>query len=478
MGRFVAYEGIDSKSSSIITGSLETTGTVTALTDVIATGDLYSAGMDNTAQANFVGYNASSGKLTYFSTGSYKNPSISGLSVTNVVFDVTITPSDANWTIQALLSSDPSSAGNATINNSDPSLVTRVAFWKTANSSVNMTTPLTQLSPGSIITLSEAGSPSGTGQYLITGKTVSTNVVSYTLSYITGAASTFSVSVALRIQTDLGIFEYDLAPGYNYLNIRNNGSVTDKLRLRYEAATGGFPDGGMYIPVQILNNASGNAYCIDYIGDNETYNWDLAGFTGTLSSTNPAIGHLTNTFNPGDRFIGTFLVWGEGTNEGIVPQHWALYNSAGEFSLSHGDKPTQYYQNTFDNDLRINKTSVPNFYELNGGTMMIEPTGGTSDRLIIGLGDLLTDFACSVNNISGANLLQINIITPSAKNGWNIYWVGYVSSATERYRLVNTSVNGGVGTNGPKKLDWSGRLEVSVDYSESKIMIWSSNWEN
>ena len=91
---------------------------------------------------------------------------------------------------------------------------------------------------------------------------------------------------------------------------------------------------------------------------------------------------------------------------------------------------------------------------------------------------MLTDYSVAINNINGSNLVQLNIITPTAKNGWDIHWLGYRSSTTERYRLVNVSINGGVGTNSPIKLDWSGRAEVSVDYSESKIFIWSSNWEN
>ena len=465
-------------------GNETPTSALTVQGDISASGDLYAAGLDNTAQANFAGYNTSTGKITYFSTGSFKNPSIAGMTATNVVFDVTIAPGDANWTLSSVtVTTEPTLAGRASINNSSPNLVTQVAFWKTANGSVDMSGPLTQLAPGSIITISENGSPSGTAKYLVTLKNVNPNTVSYNVSYLSGAANTFSVGASIGITTDLAIFEYDLAPGYNYLNIRNNGSSNDRLRLRYEAATGTYPDGGGYIPVQILCNGSGQAYSIDYIGDNKTYSWDVTDVTGTFSSTNPAIGYLTNTFNPGDRFVGSFLVWGEGLNEGIVPQHWALYNSAGEISLSHRDKPTHYYQNTYDNELRITMTSTDgtgtqvNLTELNGGTINIDPQGGSTDKLILGLGSLLSDWGCSVNNISGANGLAINIVTPSSKNGWNVYWVGYVSSTNERYRLVNTSINGGTGVNAPKDLDWSGRLNISVDYSESKIIIWSSNWE-
>jgi len=450
--------------------------------------DIFAPNLDNTTQNNVVGFNSTTGKLTYFSTGSFiidtgslQNPSISRdapSGVSNVVFDVNFTSAEAEWNIQALLSSDPTSAGNATINNSSPALVTRVAFWKIATGAVDKGTKLTQLAPGSIITLSEDASPAASGSYRVTGKTVSTNVVSYTLSYIEGATSTFSVSTPLQITTTLGVFEHDLTPGYNYLNIRNNGTTSDRLRLRYEAATSGYPDGGGYIPVQILCNGSGNGFNIDYIADFKTYAFDLSGFTGTWSATDPVTGFITNDFKPGDRFISSFLVWGEGNNEGIVPQNWTVYQSDSALEPSDRTVPTQYYQNTFDTDERITTTTIPNLFELNGGTINIDPTGGTSDRLILGLGSLLTDYSVAINNVNGSNLVELNIITPTAKNGWNIYWLGYRTSATERYRLVNVSINGGVGTNSPIKLDWSGRAEVSVDYSEGKIFIWSSNWEN
>jgi hypothetical protein len=344
---------------------------------------------------------------------------------------------------------------------------------------VDKGTKLTQLAPGSIITLSEDASPAASGTYRVTGKTVSANVVSYTLSYIEGATSTFSVSVPLQITTVEGVYEYTLAQGYNYLNIRNNGSLLNRLRLRYEAATSTYPDGGGYIPIQILCNGAGAGYSIDYIADIKAYTWaEGNGATGIWSSTDPVVGFITNDFKPGDRFISSFLVWGEGNNEGIVPQHWTVYQSDTALEPSDRTVPTQYYQNTFDTDERITTTTIPNIYELNGGTINIDPTGGTSDRLILGLGGLLTDYSVAINNINGANLVQLNIITPTAKNGWNIYWLGYRNSTDERYRLVNVSINGGVGTNSPIKLDWSGRAEVSVDYSESKIFIWSSNWEN
>lgn len=54
MGFFQASNGIDSKS------------TISGSGDIVAVGDLYSKGMDNTTQNNIVGYDTSNGKLTYF----------------------------------------------------------------------------------------------------------------------------------------------------------------------------------------------------------------------------------------------------------------------------------------------------------------------------------------------------------------------------------------------------------------------------
>lgn len=476
----------------VSTTSERTALTLSASGDAYFSYDIFAPNLDSTSQPNVVGFNTTTGELTYFSTGSFisetlntgslQNPSISRdavSGVTNVVFDVDIATSDANWTIESVsIGGTPSGAGKARINNSSPASVTQFSVWKTANSSVDMSSPLEQLAPGSIITLTAVGGNTATGTYRITVKSLVANAVTYTVSYIEGAAFTFAVGATFTIDTVEGVFEYDLQPGYNYLNIRNNGSASDRLRLRYEAATGEYPDGGGYIPVQILCHSSGQGYSLDYIADNRTYAWSLTGYTGVWSSTNPVIGFITNDFKPGDRFISSFLVWGEGNNEGIVPQNWTVYQNDTALEPSDRTVPTQYYQNTFNSDERITTTTIPNLYELNGGTINIDPTGGESDKLILGLGGLLTDYSTAVNNVNGANLVILNIVTPTAKNGWSIYWLGYRSSTNERYRIVNTSINGGVGTNSPVKLDWSGRAEISVDFSESKIFVWSSNWEN
>ena len=150
-----------------------------------------------------------------------------------------------------------------------------------------------------------------------------------------------------------------------------------------------------------------------------------------------------------------------------------LYYAA---SPSQVARPTIYYQNTFNNTLIINDSSTPNIFDIQNGTVNIDPTGGSTDKLIIGLGGALTDFSCAVNNINFANEIDFQITTPSAKNGWNIYWFGYVSSINEIWGQASVSINGGVGVVSPRKIDNTGRIEISMDYSESKIFIWGSNW--
>ena len=51
-------------------GNLTPPTALTVQGDISASGDLYAAGLDNTAQINVVGYNTTSGKLTYFPTTS------------------------------------------------------------------------------------------------------------------------------------------------------------------------------------------------------------------------------------------------------------------------------------------------------------------------------------------------------------------------------------------------------------------------
>ena len=166
------------------------------------------------------------------------------------------------------------------------------------------------------------------------------------------------------------------------------------------------------------------------------------------------------------------------TSQTIPPVVWDSSNGLLYYAAypSQVSRPTIYYNNTFDNTLTINDSSTPNIFEIQGGTLNIDPQGGSTDKLIIGLGGALTDFSCAVNNVSGANSLDIQVTTPSAKNGWNVYWFGYVSSTNERWRVVDVGINGGTGVTSDRKIDWSGRIEVSMDYSEGDIFIWGSNW--
>lgn len=287
-------------------------------------------GISNADQANLMQYNTSTGEVTFGDGDRFRNPSIgldapSGASF--VGFDVDIANSDANWNIQALLSSDPTSAGQAMVNSANPASVTRAAFWKIANNGVNMTAPLTQLSTSSSLFLDR--SSGNTGLYRIVGKTVSPNVVSYNLVYLSNAAGNFVVGGPMRIVTSIGVFERSLSPGYNYLSINNSGEVGDKIRFRYEAATGAFPDGGGYIPYEIYN--SGNeGFDVEYIVNLANYNFaEGNGFTGTISGISPNIKTLVSNLSPGERLIGSFMVWGEGQNEGLIPQHWARITTNG-----------------------------------------------------------------------------------------------------------------------------------------------------
>ena len=139
-------------------------------------------------------------------------------------------------------------------------------------------------------------------------------------------------------------------------------------------------------------------------------------------------------------------------------------------------RPKILYQNTFNTTLTINNQSTTTIFDIQNGTLNIDPQGGSTDKLVVGLAAMLTDFSCAVNNISGANPLDFQVTTPSGINGWYVYWFGYVSSTNERWRVVDTSVNGGTGVTSSRKLDYTGRAEISMDYSEKIIAIWSSNW--
>jgi hypothetical protein len=203
--------------------------TLSASGDAYFSYDIFAPNLDNVSQNNVVGWNSSTGELTYFATPS--NVLSRPTSATSVVFDVDV---DAAWTNLATSTGpNPTSAGQFTTNSATPGSVTQIKINKTANSAVDQTNQLEDLAVSSSITITQAGGGTGFGNYRIVTKTDNTSYMTYDVVNWGSSGGTFDNTQISTIETDgRGAYEYILSSGYNLLDVRNNGDVADSFRLK------------------------------------------------------------------------------------------------------------------------------------------------------------------------------------------------------------------------------------------------------
>ena len=129
--------------------------------------------------------------------------------------------------------------------------------------------------------------------------------------------------------------------------------------------------------------------------------------------------------------------------------------------------------------ITFNASSTPTIFQLNGGTILAYPFSITTGKVVVGLADVLTDFQISIINYTGVSeSLPIQITTPNSPGGliWDVYFTGYVSSTNEIWWEQFLNQNSGAGITPSRELDQSGRIEIAMDFSNTTIVCWGSNW--
>ena len=127
----------------------------------------------------------------------------------------------------------------------------------------------------------------------------------------------------------------------------------------------------------------------------------------------------------------------------------------------------------------FNASSVPTIFQINGGTVLAYPNTTSTGRVIIGLADVVTDYQVSIVNYGGTTeSLPIQITTPNSPGGlvWDVYFTGYISSTNEIWWEQFLNQNSGAGITPSRELDQSGRIEITMDFSNTTIVCWGSNW--
>ena len=283
--------------------------------------DVFTPNLNNTSQANVVGFNSSTGQLTYFTTpGTLTRPT----SATNIIYDVDIPA--VGWTFSSVTNGNPTSAGQISVNTSTATSVTTVKVNKTANGSSDQSTQLEGLAVSSSFTLVQAGGGVGTGEYRIVTTTDNTSYMTYAVTYMGGGSGTYDVASVVTFETNDSdtFYEHVLNDGYNYLNIRNNGDGDDAIR--FKAPNNISPGSKVMIEAQI--NASSQTIGFTYQARSGSVSP-----TGQVNKALYTIGDSGTATAPlldsNDIAVLEFTSWGTGSsvNYGLVPSGYIqVYN--------------------------------------------------------------------------------------------------------------------------------------------------------
>lgn len=288
--------------------------TLSASGDAHFSYDIFAPNLDNVTQANVVGWNSSTGELTYFTTPS--NVLSRPTSATNVVFDVDV---NAGWTNLATSTGpNPTSAGQFTTNSATPASVNQIKINKTANSSVDQSSQLEDLAVSSSITITQAGGGAGYGTYRIVTKTDNTSYMTYDVVNWGSSGGTFTNTATSTIDTlGTGEYEYVLSNGYNWLNITNNGSNSNTFR--FKVPTSSTPGSRVIAETQINASSPTNVFV--------TYQARSGSVSSTGQVNKPlyTIGSsgtaTTIVLDTNDVAVLEFTTWGTGSavNYGLIP---------------------------------------------------------------------------------------------------------------------------------------------------------------
>jgi hypothetical protein len=155
-----------------------------------------------------------------------------------------------------------------------------------------------------------------------------------------------------------------------------------------------------------------------------------------------------------------------------------LYYAAAPSQIARPSNGTFFISGS--GNITYNASSSPTIFELNGGTLLGYINTSVTGRLIIGLADVVTDYNISMVNYSGTSTaIPIQVTTPNSPGGlvWDVYFTGYVSSTNEIWWEQFLNQNSGTGVQPSRKVDQSGRMELTMDFSTNVITVWCSNWE-
>lgn len=299
------------------TTSERTALTLSASGDAYFSYDIFAPNLDNTSQANFVGFNTTTGELTYFSTSSIlEAASLGGLtrsaSATAVSFD-TYEQLLSKYSISSTSGANPSANGQISVDDTDPTNVAYIEIYKTDNAGANRAAILGAMTISGSLYLLQTGAGSTDAYYRILSITDNTTYYSFQVQYMSGTG-TWATGTLDQLLLDSD-YVYQLSAGYNRIDVTNNSGVT--RNFKFAAPTNAAPDTNIY--VELFRASSGGDIVPTYMargyGDNVLFyrTYDVYVHENSATATKMQLG-------VSDRAILKFTTWNIGSggqNQGL-----------------------------------------------------------------------------------------------------------------------------------------------------------------
>lgn len=220
--------------------------------------DIFAPNLDNTAQANVVGFNSSTGQLTYFTTSSISGGG--GLNLTRpgspdqtIDFDEINVSDNEVW--DYVTGGGVPASTKFTTDNFSPASITQFNISETSTVSGALTTKFATICSGGTITIGDDNNPTDTASYNV--RQIIDQGSYYTIyvsNYIGGGLGTLVNGNGYRIgfDTDKQVVLDD--QNYNRILIKNSTSSTKTVRFKANSAA----SAGDYYYVEITSD-TGNA---------------------------------------------------------------------------------------------------------------------------------------------------------------------------------------------------------------------------
>jgi len=217
--------------------------------------DIFAPNLDNTVQDNVVGFNSTTGELTYFTTpGFFTRPG----SATSVSFD-TYENLLNKYSISSTAGVNPASNGQMSVDDTNPANVAVIDIFKTDNTGTSRATILGSMTVSGSLYMLQTGVGSVDAYYRILSITDNTTYYTFQVNYMTGTG-TWAVDAVDQLELDSHYY-HQLSTGYNRIDVTNNSGQTRNFILA--APTN--PDPGATLHIELTRNAGGSAVTPQYM---------------------------------------------------------------------------------------------------------------------------------------------------------------------------------------------------------------------